>query len=289
MLDILRAHLQQTETPAFFAAIEEANDLLARFDYPGYEDQYEMVFARFDALESPSRAIYDLTLSMQVTVLRLHGIVLDESSDQVKVEFLNKVMQVILRFEDTELFREIEEVVVNIDDPIERVATLFNVMDSTIDIETFTSIIADVVHALPRKILEVARKNHLQHVVPQEERITPEYQEFVARAVLVLGPTHVLERAKGSAILITFDEYGKYLDEMLPEDITKINIPAYARELLTAAIVSNSGEGNYIGVVKAFMAEQTEFSLEQHTKILVEVEQLSTKIGNKPSLTTTTP
>lgn len=279
MLDILKVHLEQTETPDYINMIEEAHSLFTKFNLPDFEFEFTELLQCFDEHESPSEEIYYLTLQNQLTIIRLHGMELDSESILCKIPLLSKILTAILLIGDFEGADEIDNIVTNTTDQKETMGLIFNAVDPSIQVEDVMSLITEMVHVLPTRILEVVSKNRDKRVANEEERVTQEYQQFVQNVVDVVGPTHVHAAARLYHRILPFEDYTPIIEELFPEDIAKLNIPALANELIVAAVISNAGQGNYLMVVKKYMEDLTELTMEQHTQLLVAVEQLITKIG----------
>lgn len=289
MLDILRDHLNATETTEFIGMIEEAHDLFARFNLPDFDREFIEILMAIESSDSPSQEIYELTMTNQITILREHGIFINTESEALKVTFLSKILTAILLIEDSEAVDEIDSVIQNVIDPIECVAAILKVIDPSIEVEDVMVVIADIIHALPTRILERVQQNRTTRVATQEERITPEYQAFVRKAVEFLGLTHVYTNATMYTKILAFKEYLPIIEELIPEDPEKLVREAYAREILTAAIISNAGQGNYMAVIKKYLDEETDFPVQIHTQILVEIDSLNNQVANFKTQQTSTP
>ena len=278
MLDILREHLNMTETTEFIGMIEEAHRLFDRFNLPDYDVQFIDLIQCIDQYDAPSQEIYTLTRSNQLTILRMHGIIIDPTSEKATITFLSKILTAILLFEDTEQVDEIDSIVTNTPDPEECVAAIFNQIDPSINPEEMMLVMSTVVHALPERILERVKQNAVEKVVAAEERVTKEYQDFIKKAVEFLGVTHVLAMAKMYTKILDFKEYVPIIEDLVPEDPENINKDAYAREILTAAVISNAGNGNYMAVIKEYLDEE-DFPIRIHTEILVLIDSLNNQLA----------
>lgn len=280
MLDILRVHLEQTETPEFISMIEEAHSLFKKFNLPDYEFEFTELLQSFDELDFPNEEISLLTLQNQLHIIRLHGMELDPESTLCKIPLLSKILTAILLIEDYENADEIDSIITNTSDHKEVMGLIFHAIDPSIQVEDVMGLITELVHALPNRILEVVNKNKTLRVASEEERVTQEYQQFVKNVSEVIGPTHVLEAAKLYDRILPFEDYAQIFENLIPQEIEKLNINAAANELLICAVLSNAGQGNYLVVIKKYIEGLTELTIEQHTQLLVAIERLITKIGS---------
>lgn len=284
MLDILKVHLDETETPEFIDMIETAHQQFERFNLgEDYVLEFIELMNDFDKFENPNQEVYDLTRKMQITLLRQHGISINEDSPSSKIPKLSDILESILMIEDTDQVDEIDTIIQSNSDPIEVVGRIFNVINPVMVVSDFLDAVEDVIHAIPKRILERVKNNRETYVASEEERITPEYQAFVKKALGIMGVTHVSAAASMYTKILPFEDYLPIIEEQVPDNPEMINARVYAKEMLTAAVISNAGQGNYLTLIKEYLDKNTDFPIQVHTQILVEIEKLNIELGAKPT------